>query len=111
MDLKTTIRQNPNLFKEICQQHRVYKMYAFGSAITNHFNEHSSDIDLLVDVDIPDPVNRGETLLSLWDKLEAYFKRKVDLLTTNSIQNPFLKSSIDRSKELIYDGEAEKVFV
>ena len=111
MNLKASIRHNPVLFKEICQKHKVYKLYAFGSAITDQFNEDSSDIDLLVDVDIPDPANRGETLLSLWDKLEAYFMRKVDLLTINSIQNPFLKSNIDRSKELIYDGEAEKVFV
>ena len=111
MDLKATIKQNPKLFKELCQMHKVHKLYAFGSAITNQFNEDSSDIDLLVDVDIPDPANRGETLLSLCDKLEAYFKRKVDLVTINSIQNPFLKSNIDRSKELIYDGEAEKVFI
>ncbi|MEO6721909.1 MAG: nucleotidyltransferase domain-containing protein [Ferruginibacter sp.] len=111
MDLKETIRQNPILFKELCQQHRVQKLYAFGSSITNRFNESSSDIDLLVDVDIPDPANRGETLLSLWDKLEVFFKRRVDLLTTNSIRNPFLKSNIERSKELIYDGEAEKVLV
>ena len=45
------------------------------------------------------------------DKLEAYFKRKVDLVTINSIQNPFLKSNVDSSKELIYDGEVEKVFI
>ena len=111
MDLKATIRQDPKLFKELCQKYKVHKLYAFGSAITNQFNEDSSDIDLLVDVDIPDPANRGETLLLLWDKLDAYFKRKVDLVTINSIQNPFLKSNIDRSKELIYDGEAEKVFI
>lgn len=111
MNLKATIKQNPKLFKELCQMHKVHKLYAFGSAITNQFNEDSSDIDLLVDVDIPDPANRGETLLSLWDKLEAYFKRKVDLVTINSIQNPFLKSNIDSSKELIYDGEVEKVFI
>lgn len=111
MDLKATIGQNPTLFKELCQQHRVQKLYAFGSSITNRFNESSSDIDLLVDVDIADPVNRGETLLSLWDKLEAYFNRKVDLLTTNSIRNPFLKYNIEHSKELIYDGEAKKVLI
>ena len=111
MDLKATIRQNPSMFKELCQQHKVQRLYAFGSSITNRFDEVSSDIDLLVDVDIPDPASRGETLLSLWDKLESYFRRKVDLLTTNSIRNPFLKSNIERSKELIYDGEAEQILI
>ncbi len=83
----------------------------FGSSITDHFNPTSSDIDVVVVIDIDDPVDRGEALLSLWDNLEALFKRKVDLLTEDSIRNPYLKSSIDRTKKLIYDGEGEKVFV
>lgn len=48
-----------------------------------------------------------EALLSLWDKLEALFKRKVDLLTEDSIRNPYLKSNINRTKKLVYDGEGE----
>ena len=104
MNLKATISKNPRLFKELCQKHRITRLYAFGSSITPNFNETASDIDLLVDVDVQDAANRGETLLSLWDNLEAYFGRKVDLLTPGSIRNPFLKSNIDRTKELIYDG-------
>ena len=77
MNLKATIKQNPKLFKELCQRHKVHKLYAFGSAITNQFNEHSSDIDLLVDVDIPDPKKRGETLLSLWTSLRLILSARL----------------------------------
>jgi predicted nucleotidyltransferase len=56
-------------------------------------------------------VTRGDALLSLWDDLEILFRRKVDLLTDDSIDNPYLKRNIDRTKKLIYDGEGEKVFV
>ncbi|HEX5170104.1 MAG TPA: nucleotidyltransferase domain-containing protein [Cyclobacteriaceae bacterium] len=107
----TLIKERYTDFVDLCRSHKVDKIYAFGSSITEHFDPYKSDIDIVVKVDIQDPVDRGEALLSLWDKLETLFKRKVDLLTEESIRNPYLKSSIDRTKKLIYDGEGEKVFV
>lgn len=111
MDLTTLIRENYAGFVDICRSHRVDKIYAFGSAINGNFDPKTSDIDVVVKVDIDNPADRGEALLSLWDKFEALFQRKVDLLTEDSIRNPYLKSNIDRTKKLIYDREGEKVFV
>lgn len=111
MDLMTMIRERYSLFVDLCRSHKVAKIYAFGSSITDRFNPEASDIDLVVKVDINDPVERGEALLSLWDKLEALFGRRVDLLTDDSIRNPYLRSNINRTRKLIYDGEGEKVFV
>ena len=111
MDLKTLIKERYNDFIHLCQSHRVDKVYAFGSSITEHFDPQTSDIDVVVKIDIDDPADRGEALLSFWDKLEALFQRKVDLLTEDSIRNPYLKASINRTKKLIYDGEGKKVFV
>ena len=71
----------------------------------------TSDIDLLVEIDSKDPIDRGEKLLELWDQFEIFFRRKVDLLTESSIHNPFLRKSIDSTKVLIYDGSGEKVLV
>lgn len=111
MNLYSLIKANNGTFIDLCRQHRVSKIYAFGSSITDHFDPIKSDIDIVVKVDIDDPLDRGEALLSLWDKLEALFKRKVDLLTDDSIRNPYLKANIDRTKKLVYDGEGEKVSV
>lgn len=111
MDLMTLVRERHSEFIDLCRSHKVDKMYAFGSSITDHFDPQKSDIDLVVKIDIDDPADRGETLLSLWDKLEGLFQRKVDLLTEDSMRNPYLRSNIDRTKKLIYDGEGEKVFV
>jgi predicted nucleotidyltransferase len=111
VDLMTLIRARYNDFVDLCQSHKVDKIYAFGSSITDHFDPQTSDIDVVVKIDIDDPADRGEALLSLWDKLEALFQRKVDLLTEDSIRNPYLKASINRTKKLIYDGEGKKVFV
>ena len=111
MDLINLIKERHDDFVGLCRSHRVDKIYAFGSSITDHFDPQRSDIDVVVKLDIEDPADRGEALLSLWDKLEALFGRKVDLLTEDSIRNPYLKSKINRTKKLIYDRAGKKVFV
>jgi len=92
MNLKDSIQVNSNEFLSLCKSHDLKTLYAFGSATNDQFNEASSDIDLLVELDTKDPIKRGENLLDLWDKFEKFFQRKVDLLTTSSIRNPILKT-------------------
>ncbi|MDI9867779.1 nucleotidyltransferase family protein [Flectobacillus roseus] len=98
-------------FQAMCQKHNVLKLFAFGSAITDRFDDQNSDIDLLVEIDEKDPIERGEKLMSLWDTFENFFHKKVDLLTESSIRNPYLKRNIDATKVLIYDREGTKIFV
>ena len=111
MFIKEEISDKEKDFQSLCKAHRVKYLYAFGSAFTTRFDKDHSDIDLLVDIDTPDPVKRGETLVSLWDSFELFFQRKVDLLTESSIHNSNLRRSIDSTKILIYDGIRQKVLV
>jgi len=96
-------------FLNLCKIHNVKYLYAFGSSTNDKFDKEKSDIDLLVEIDDPDPIERGDKLLSLWDTFETFFQRKVDLLTESSIRNPYLRKSIDSTKVLIYDGEGTKI--
>ncbi len=98
-------------FRQLCQKYSVAALYVFGSSGREDFDAMRSDIDLLVEVNAEDPLERGENLLDLWDALEAYFGRKVDLLTESSLQNPYLRKQIEASKKLIYDGRGAQVFV
>lgn len=111
MALREEIKSHLESFRALCSNHQVKYVYAFGSSVTDRFDEEKSDIDLLVEIDVPDPVERGEKLMSLWDQLEALFHRKVDLLTESSLKNPFLRKSVEAAKVLIYDGSGEKVFI
>ena len=111
MFIKDEIHKKPIDFDTLCKAHNVKFLYAFGSSITDRFDTEQSDIDLLVEIDDPDPIERGEKLLSLWDTFESFFKRKVDLLTDISIRNPYLRKNIDSTKILIYDGARQKVLV
>ncbi len=110
-NLKSHIQQKSCQFSNLCQSHNVKMLYAFGSSISDQFDEQTSDIDLLVEIDESDPVERGEKLISLWDRLEEFFDRKVDLLTESSLKNPILKKNIERTKVLLYDGRGQKVSV
>lgn len=91
-------------FAALCRNHNVKQIYAFGSSVSDKFDPEKSDIDLLVEIDETDPIEKGEKILSLWDKLETFFKRKVDLLTNPNIRNPYLRQSVENSKVLIYDA-------
>ncbi len=111
MSIKEEISRKKNDFTILCKDHKVKYLYLFGSAVSDRFDPNKSDIDLLVEIDSKDPIEKGEQLLSLWDLFEDFFKRKVDLLTEASIKNPFLRKSIDSSKVLIYDGAGQKVLI
>lgn len=109
MNLMKTILVRPDEFVSLCKSHDVKLIYAFGSSVIDNFKESTSDIDLLVELNTEDPIKRGQNLIDLWDKLEDYFQRKVDLLTTSSIRNSILKKNIDSSKILVYDRKGLKV--
>jgi len=107
MIIRDQISKKKNDFILLCKSHNVKYLYAFGSSTNERFDPKISDIDLLVEIDSSDPLDRGEKLLSLWDLFENFFNRKVDLLTESSIRNPYLKKSIESTKVLIYDGSGE----
>ncbi len=109
MKMKDSIQLKLVEFLSLCKSHNVKNLYAFGSAVTENFNEDSSDIDLLIEIDNDDPIERGENLMNIWDKFEDFFQKKVDLLTNSSIKNPILRKNIDATKVLIYDGKEQKV--
>jgi len=111
MKLHEEIAFKLNQFTKICRDHSVGRLYAFGSAITPIFDPTKSDYDFLVSINEDDPLERGEKILSLWENLESFFDRKIDLVTESSIKNPIMKKNIDLTKVIIYDGESDKVFV
>lgn len=80
---------------------KVRSLFAFGSVITDRFNS-SSDIDLLVDIDDPDPISYSEKYFNLKFQLEKLFNRNVDLLEQKSLKNQYLIEEIDQTKVLVY---------
>ena len=95
------IDQNIGIIRALCSKHKVSRLFVFGSVLTKKFKK-SSDIDLLVDFKDVDLYSYADNYYDLKDALEKIFKRDVDLLEDKAIKNPYLRQSIDSSKQLIY---------
>jgi uncharacterized protein len=59
MRIRDDIKSKLSVFRDLCSDHQVKYLYAFGSSVTDRFDPVSSDIDLLVEIEDPDPVGRG----------------------------------------------------
>jgi len=92
---------NIDKIRDLCAKHKVGKLFAFGSVLTNKFKQ-DSDIDLIVDFKGVDLYDYADNYFDLKYSLENIFKRNVDLLEDKAINNPYLRQSIDSSKQLIY---------
>ena len=97
-------------FSDLMARNKVDKLYAFGSSVHGPFTP-TSDVDVYLDVNEPDDLRRGTVLMNLWDGLERFFGRRVDLLTDNSLRNPVLRNEVLRTMKLIYDGSRREVLV
>lgn len=89
--------------EKCCESCNVKELYAFGSVLTEKFNEQS-DIDLIVSFHDTEPIAYAEHYFALKFALENLFQRPIDLLEEKSIRNQVLKSIINNSKRLIYAG-------
>jgi len=87
--------------KNLCDQHSVRSLFAFGS-VTNDRFKAESDIDLVVDIDAPNPLEYTDHYFELRFRLEQILQRDIDLLEQKAIRNLFLKQEIDRTKVLVY---------
>jgi hypothetical protein len=79
----------------------VKSLYAFGSVLTDKFND-KSDIDLIVNFSDVQLLDYADNYFDLKFSLEDTFKRSVDLLEEKAIKNPYLKRAIEKNMQLIY---------
>jgi len=85
----------------LCEKYEIKTMYVFGSASTGRFNE-SSDIDILISFQNIPFDRYTDNYFEVHYKLEELLGRKVDLITENSLSNPFFIESVEETKQLLY---------
>jgi predicted nucleotidyltransferase len=102
MSLPQVIEQNMQKMLEELQHHAISRAYLFGSALSDKFND-ASDIDILLEFnDDCDPLEKGESLGIIQEKLEDILLRPVDVVSASAIKNPYFLSSIKQNQLLIY---------
>ena len=93
-----------NYIKEItqlCQANSVKTLYAFGSVVTERFNDES-DVDLVVDINSDNTLDYGEKYFDLKFSLQDLLKRKIDLLEASEIRNKYFIEELEKTKSLVY---------
>jgi predicted nucleotidyltransferase len=84
--------------KEYFRTRPVLKAYLFGSYVRGQADNHS-DIDILVDLDYSQRIGLGFVQMQI--DLERMLKKKVDLVSSNSLSK-YIKPLVDNEKKLIY---------
>ena len=95
------VDRNIEDLKRLCTMYNVEKMYLFGSALNSNFNKES-DVDFLVKFKVIELSKYFDNYMDFKEKLESLFGREVDLVEEQTLRNPILIDSINKSKELIY---------
>ena len=95
------IDRNMDDLKRLCTLYNVEKMYLFGSILNSNFNK-DSDIDFLVKFKSIEISTYFDNYMDFKENLEKLFGREVDLVEEQTLRNPILINSINKSKELIY---------
>ncbi len=100
---KTEIFNNIDEIKKVLQNHKVTKAYFFGSICNDKFTK-DSDIDFLISLDKNlDPIEYGDYYFSLLESLRNLLKRDIDLITEQSLKNPYFIKIINKTKKVIYE--------
>ena len=86
---------------KLCEIHKVKRLYAFGSVLTDNFN-NDSDIDLIVDFANIEVEDYADNYYDLKFSLQDILKRPIDLLEEKAIKNPYFKQSVNQQRQLIY---------
>ena len=89
------------LISKLCETHKVRRLYAFGSVLTDKFRE-DSDVDLIVDFANVELEDYADNYFDLKFSLQDILKRPVDLLEESAIKNPYFKQAVKQKRQLVY---------
>ena len=95
------LENNISQIVALCRKHKVSKLFAFGSILTNRFSDES-DVDFWVSFNKSEVTDYFDNYFDFKYSLEDLLGRTVDLLEEQTVKNPYLKRNVDATKALIY---------
>lgn len=87
----------------LCGRFDVRRLEVFGSAARGaDFQPGRSDVDFLVEYDPTSCLSPLEGFFGLQAELSRLLGQPVDLVEVGAIRNPYVLTSIDQNRELVY---------
>ncbi|HEX3024498.1 MAG TPA: nucleotidyltransferase domain-containing protein [Chitinophagaceae bacterium] len=99
--MSNILTENKNAIDTLCSKHGVSKLFAFGSVLTEKFNDNS-DIDLIVDFNPIELAKYADNYYDFKFSLENIFQKPIDLLEEKAIKNPYFLQVVNQQRRLIY---------
>ena len=96
---KYTVEEIKTIVEPIARKYGVERVYLFGSYARGDVNE-KSDVDFRID---KGSLKGMFALCGLYTEIEEALQMKVDILTTGSLEDDFLRK-IRKEEVLLYDG-------
>ena len=101
--MHTTIADKKEELADLCQRHGVTRLEVFGSAARGtDFDPQTSDIDFLVEFRLDNQRAPLQQYFNFAEALRQTLGRSVDLVESAAVKNPYLRTAIDKSRELVY---------
>lgn len=98
----TLTQEQRTRLSELCRRYHARRLDVFGSGTRDTFDPERSDLDFVVLFEDLPPAELANAFFGLRDGLGDLFNREVDLLTQESIVNPYLLASIEQSRQSLY---------
>ena len=103
------VEQRRTTLVELCRRYRVERLYLFGSAVSGHFDARRSDLDFLVRFSDREPTGEyADRYLGFAEALEQLFDRPVDVVTEESIHNPYFRCEVESTRQLLYEQSSKE---
>ena len=86
----------------LCGKFNVQRLELFGSAADGSFNPETSDLDFLVEFLPLQPGEHFDAYFGLLEALQELFQRRIDLVETTAMRNPYFIRRVNESRTSIY---------
>lgn len=96
------IEQHRPRLLELCRKYDVRRLDLIGSATRGDFDPERSDLDFVVKFNDFTVENAADRYLGLMVDLEDLFLRKIDLISSRAIRNPYFKHVVDTTRVSLY---------
>jgi uncharacterized protein len=87
---------------DLCRRYKVRRLEIFGSATTEEFDLHNSDVDFLVEFGSLAEGQHADAYFGLLADLESLLGRPVDLVMASAVRNQYFLEAIKPTRTLIY---------
>ena|SRR5437867_7983463 len=91
---------------DVCGRRSVRRLAIFGSAASDRFDRHKSDVDVLVEFKPMPPSEHANAYFGLQEDLQELFGVPVDLVEPGPIRNPYFRQAVEQTQVVLYESTA-----